>query len=455
MPKMWSCRLLSLVLIALLVGACAPQAVPQGPWPVSPAPVLADLQAAPERGEKAGRSVIVWLVPAEWSNLEYVVAEFEAANPDIWVEIQQVAADSLAAVAEEALTDGDTTPDVLCVDSSLAAYYGGNGWLEPLWGAFTFDQKQDWIRAARLTSERNRDRYSAPLTASTQLLFFNEELLHAQGVKPPSADERWTWEKVVSAAQKLTVDENADGIPEVWGIGWERSGLAELASLAQSVSGQPIDWDGLKTDGALDVEAWSKALEFYAAMFGEWGISPRTAEFDAVASFANGELAMLLGSDAELARFARPADEGGLPFRWGVAPYPYFKKGMVASPVGGWNVGVNARSEEREAALRFVVWLTTNGGAEKFWRYANMGLPAQKTILTLILHGADFEAPPWSFLRVAASQAMENMGILPITPAYRETDQLLQGMLAELRVGNNVPAGLEQALGMLVFLAEE
>ncbi|HEY45326.1 MAG: hypothetical protein AMJ88_12630 [Anaerolineae bacterium SM23_ 63] len=455
MPVKGSTRLKRslLVFISLVVTACSQQTTPIGPTPA--APVLAVIEGVPERAEGDGRTEIIWLAPAEWSHLEHVVAAFEAQNPDIRVEIEQVSTETMFQEVENTLGAGSSSPDVVTFDASLSAYYGFNRWLESLLNIFTFDQKQDWIRASRMSSIFNHELYSAPLTASTQLLFFNRDLFERGRTKPPKPDSTWTWERVMSTAEKLTIDEDDDGNPDVWGFAWEDVGLAQLAPLAQSSGGGVVGEDGLTVEGVFDSLDWVATFEFYSDVYTEKRLAPTTEDFNAVESFERGELSMLVADVTNIMRFGGVYTGTGLSFDWGVTPYPYFKKGEATSPVGGWHIGINANSRQKDVATRFVVWLTTGEGAETMWRFSTPGLPAQKSVLNLIVSGPEFDAAPWSYLRVAATQAMENLGLLPITPGFPYYDAILQGMLLDIREGIEPERAINSAVELITLVIEE
>ncbi|UCF60458.1 MAG: extracellular solute-binding protein [Anaerolineaceae bacterium] len=442
-----------LIIISLVATACSQQPTPTGPTPA--APVLAEIEGEPQRAEGDGRTEIVWLAPSEWSYLEYVVAEFEAQNPDIRVEIKQVSAESMFQEVENTLGVGSSSPDVVTFEASLSAYYGYNGWLESLRNDFTFDQKQDWIRASQMASIFNHEPYSAPITASTQLLFYNRDLFEQGRTNPPKQESRWTWERVMSAAEKLTIDEDDDGNTDVWGFAWENIGLAQLAPLAQSLSGGMVGDDGFTVEGMPDSVDWVGAFEFYDDMYAEKEVASASESFNAVESFERGHLGMLIADGTNIMRFAGVYTGTGLSFDWGVSLYPNFKKGEVSSPVGGWHIGININSRQKDAATRFVVWLTTGEGAETMWRFSTPGLPAQKSLLNIIIRGSEFDAEPWSYLRVAANQAMENLGVLPVTPGFPYYDALLQGMLQDIREGVDPERNLNSAVELISLAIEE
>jgi ABC-type glycerol-3-phosphate transport system substrate-binding protein len=436
MPKPRSSRWVPLLLISLFIAACAQKATPTSPPIIEIFGVDPQVPAAHQRLEGDSRTEIVWLVPSEWPNLEYVVAEFEAENLDIWVEIKQIPASTMIQEIEEALGTGSETPDVICLDATLSAYYGHKGWLESLWNAFTFDQQQDWVRASRMSSIFNHERYSAPLTISNQLLFFNRDLFDQGHVKPPKPDKHWTWEKVMKAAEKLTLDDDEDGSPEKWGFSWETTSFAQLAVLAEQSGDPVVGTEGLIDEAMLQSNAWISPLNFFWEVYNEKKVSPRDGDSNTVEGFEDGNLAMFVGEATNIMRFADANSGSGLEFEWGVSPYPYIKKGVVADPIGGWNLGINANSKQKEAALRFVVWLSTGEGAKTLWRLSNPGLPTQKSILNEILSSSEFNTAPLSYLRVAASQAIESLSILPITPVYHEFSQISEMILWEIRNGS-------------------
>src|SRR5690606_38960792 len=58
---------------------------------------------------------------------------------------------------------------------------------------------------------RDGVQYGLPVTFSTVLLYYNQDMFDAAGVAYP--DESWTWDDVIAAAENLTDAQN-----RVWGI---------------------------------------------------------------------------------------------------------------------------------------------------------------------------------------------------------------------------------------------
>lgn len=67
---------------------------------------------------------------------------------------------------------------------------------------------------------------AAPQESSTGLLFYNKDLLDAAGIEAPgeSPEDRWTWEKLVAEAEKVTADTNGDGQTDVFGFTFDQVG---------------------------------------------------------------------------------------------------------------------------------------------------------------------------------------------------------------------------------------
>jgi ABC-type glycerol-3-phosphate transport system substrate-binding protein len=123
--------LLLAVLLALIPAACAP-AMPTAPVPApGPTPTITvpiDLPVVVTIGGP-------FRAP-DLAAFDQVIAAFEAANPDVWVEVANVRGDSEQRHERIAasLGEGDTGVDLYVVDDAWLAEFAANGWLLPLDG---------------------------------------------------------------------------------------------------------------------------------------------------------------------------------------------------------------------------------------------------------------------------------------------------------------------------------
>lgn len=414
-----------------LLAACAPVA----PGGAAPA---ADQGAAAPAAEGAK---IVWLT-LDWS-VEQVLADFKAAKPEIEVQAEQTGFNELFQQIQIRLAAGDTSPDVISVDVPLVASYGFRNWLLNLDDVFSADEKADWLDAAITAGSYEGHLLAAPVSTSTQLLFYNKKILDEAGVTPPGQDERWTWDQVATAAQQLTKDTNNDGTPDVWGFIWEQMvRIYQLQPLPVSLGGKAIGDDGLSVDGIINSKEWVDAFTYYWQTFNEWKVAPQGDVFWPPDIFEKGSLAMFVGGPWNIRRF----HEAKVDFEWGVSRHPYFTDGKIATPTGSWHIGVNLKSEQQPAATEFVKWISTGKGAETWWRKGSGDFPAQKSVLELFKTDPEFDAAPLSFLRTAADEATVNPEPRPVTPGYLEYEQILQDTFQDIRNGTKPEEALQTAV---------
>jgi fructooligosaccharide transport system substrate-binding protein len=446
-------QLVLAIITAIGLVSCASKAPPMvSVLPPEPARIAISMPDLPTgeaqclsepNASDANKTDIVWMAPSIWPDLATVVTAFETQYPQIHVELYPVDPENYFETSRQYLAGGCETPDLLNIKVELSAYYAAYQWLAPFWNEFTFDQKEDWIQALRKSGRYAQEQYSVPFSTSTSLIFYNQELFTQSGVKPPGEKERWTWEKVIKAAQKLTRDENQDSTPETWGFAWEANTIQQLIPLAESLGGSAIDPDGMTVAGVIDSQPWLDAFTFYGKVFNEWKAAPKDEAFQSVDAFMAGRLAMLVGSAELIDRFNK------VDFSWGVARYPYFEKGKVVIPTGDWQLGVNAKSAHQEAAMTLVTWLATRPGGETLWRTGNIALPAEKTVLGLFATAAELAAPPDSFWKLAASEALVFTLPGPVTPFHPAYEKCLQEAIQKIRAGANPQAALSEAIQKL------
>ena len=435
MLRLRSMIMASLVLL-LVLSACT--AVPAAPAASEGGTTAAPAESA--SGEDV--TTITWLT-LNWNGVEDTIAVFEAENPDINVEAEMVPFNALFEQIQVRLGADSPEPDVISVDVPLVAGYGLRGWLLPLDDVFTEAERADWLEAALEAGSYQGELLAAPVSTSTQLLIYNADLFEQAGITPPGEDERWTMQYIAEIAPQLTLDEDGDGITDVWGFTWEQTNrIYQLQPMPVGLGGQAIGEDGLTVDGVINSQPWIDAFTYYSDMFNTLQAAPPDDTVPASDLFAAGKLAMYIAGPWNINSLIRAEVD----FDWGVSRHPVFEGGEVVTPTGSWHIGVNKNTENLEAATRFVHWISTGKGAETWWRLGSGDFPAQKSVLELFATDAEFAEPPASYLRVAADEATVNPVPRPVTPGYLEYEQILQNTFDDIRNGANV----EEALNLAV-----
>lgn len=123
------------------------------------------------------KTTITWLTLSEWredEDIGPVIDAFEAENPDIEVQLDELPFNELFTQIQIRMSAGGGDPDVLSVDVPVTAGYGIRNWLLPLDDVFTAEEKADWLEAALEAGTYEGQLLSAPVSTSTQLLIYNK-----------------------------------------------------------------------------------------------------------------------------------------------------------------------------------------------------------------------------------------------------------------------------------------
>ena len=281
-----------------------------------------------------------------------VIASFEKLHPDIKVVHQTVPFDDLNAAIESRVGQGDTSIDVIAADTPRIPAFASKGYL------LNLDDRADDITAAvpnPVDIEQvsyDGSIYAYPMWTSTQLLFFNRDMLKAGDIAPPSdqPDSRITWSELLDKAQA------AQAAGAKWGLMFEQvDRYYQLQSLYESAgAGSGLTGPGNVTVDITNPE-WIKTSKWYGDTFAN-GISPRgVAPEQAQDLFVNKEVAFFVTGPWAFQRFNSVDD-----LDYGVAYTPYFAGGKPVTATGSWAIALNPHSQKLAAARMFAEYATLN-----------------------------------------------------------------------------------------------
>ncbi len=314
------------------------------------------------------------LILSAWGGQE--VADFYAANAAEFSRLSQgrvdasfrhITADYNQKV--QAMIAAGDAPDVFLLGSTNAPIWWRKGLLLELTDtvhAHGLLDDSKWYSSLFSSSRDGDTFFGLPDAMNVFLLIYNKSEFDKHGVAHPTAD--WTWDDVKEAAMKLTVDENGDGVNELWGFNvwntwwaWYQVFLwswgAEWAIDDHEANTIPWlagkDWrDGQMVDsGAAAALRWLQD-----GIHKDQFIRPRVGATVGGEAFQQGLTAMDIIGTWYLETTILVED-----FDWDIAPIPRVGKGdphvthMTVSP---WVV--NARTEHPEAASEFAAFMCCN-----------------------------------------------------------------------------------------------
>jgi len=381
------------------------------------------LFAAPRTRAATALKVVFNAWPAD--QIKPLFAGFAAANPAITADMEAVPTADLLQTLDTRLGARTVEPDLYSCESQFTASYAVHGHALAL--DDIIDEKR-FVKAALDAARFRRKLYSAPFASSCQLMFYNRALFREANLEPPPADvsKRWSWERVVEAGRHM-----ADPAKRRWGLVFEQPERPyQMLPFGESLGGTAMSAVGLQATGHLDGPEFVEGFSFLQRMYTEWKIvPPGLADETATADlFGTGQAAMFIGGTWNFDNLPRNYKQ----LDWGVAPHPSFARGKPATPTGSWHIAINPRTVNRDAAVRFVNYMTGDD-AQIMWFRLRPHPPVLLSVWGKIPEA--FATDGW---RIVHSELEHAAVPYPASPGYREFDDLLGVTLREMQTGGNV-----------------
>jgi multiple sugar transport system substrate-binding protein len=338
----------------------------------------------------------------ELALLDEQIADFEAANPDIKVEVVKAlrSGEGRRKAFAAQLDQGDTTRDIYVLSVHWLAEFaesGGLASLNDLAGSHGLDAA-DFVPASADASTIDGRLMALPWSADAGLLYYRKDLLGEQGLEPPD-----TW----GALQQMALDVvNEEGTAH--GIVWQGAAYEGLTCNALEYvwahGGDVLDEHGNAVFDSVETRAGMQQMAQAIAS----GASP--AE---VSTF--NEMSTLRAFLDEGAVFMRnwsfawdrlQGEDSPLAGLVGLAPLP-------ATCLGGESLVLSEAGRHPDEAFRFMAFLVTY---EQQLEAAERGIHAPS--LNAVYADADLlaSAPYYADLHAALSEARPR----PQTPEYPE-----------------------------------
>jgi multiple sugar transport system substrate-binding protein len=311
-----------------------------------------------------------WALGREGEVVQSLLPEFERANPDVRVQVQQI---PFTAAHEKILTAfvGGSTPDLTQL---------GNTWIPELVALEAVERLGPHLAGSSLapgaffpgiwaTNEIDGQVYGVPWYVDTRLLFYRTDLWTQAGVAiPPRSWEEWREDmrrvKALPGAEHyailLPIDE------------WAQPVVLALQARADLVR------DGGRY-GDFHDPRFRRAFEFYVSLFAERLAPPlgNAQVANPYQQFADGYFASWITGPWNLSEFRNriPQERQG---NWTTAPLPAVAKDDYpgVSLAGGSSLVIFQASKHKDAAFRLVEYLAGVRQQVEFYRLIG-DLPAR------------------------------------------------------------------------------
>jgi raffinose/stachyose/melibiose transport system substrate-binding protein len=302
---------------------------------------------------QAKTTLVMWHNHPEWKDrVEAILQKFEAAHPEIAIELEEISGPDYTPRINTALAAGEG-PDLLAVNPGPEMRAAASaGYLVDLTNALdTSTLTESGLDASRIDGKV----YGVPvLGAYTVGLYYNLDIFAKLGLKPPT-----TAAELFSLAKTL----KAQGVTPMIAPSQDGTIPAFLYMLAASsilqADGLEAVRKGTRKLSDPDVLKAAYFLRDLYPYFQEGALG--TPYVEGKALFALGKGAMMEGGSADYAGFTQtnPA------IKLGVVPFPALEGGKPSTVTGMERVfGVNKDSKHVAEATTFLQWMLTKEPAQ-------------------------------------------------------------------------------------------
>lgn len=373
---------IGLLVVALLLAACAPAAAPTAA-PSGAKPITLRLWIVSQWSGLTGLEPEGQ--PLDWTNA--MIEKFRETHPNVTVEVEDLSeADIDINTKYDTSLAAKTIAEIIWLDESFFIKYVNLGVLEPIDDFLTAEDKDDFFTANLSLSNYQGKQWFWPFLTAANHMAINADIFRERGVEdllPKAPDYTWTWEDFVQAAKATTFDRNGDGEIDVYGVAFSTDGgytmvenwgvhLYERGKEDRTTINTPDAVEGYQAlvdliwedkvampgsgTGAIDTD--TAFLQGQVAMIVTWGIATEVEQLDEK-------------FDLVLANF--PTAKGAPPIVWG----------------GTHGLGITQQTDpdKLEAAMELARFLT-NAEAQKVTRTFHG--PARNSVLATLQEAEDF-----------------------------------------------------------------
>lgn len=327
--RRWSVALASAAIAGVMLAGCAADTEPesQGPVTLTYWDFLDPSQDNPRSNA-----------------LKENIANFEAANPDINIDLSVVSLGDMLSRLPQAAAAGQA-PDVFKMFTPQVPQMAAAGAYSPLPEASS--EITDWLRPTDTLVGPDGQQVAVPYEYRTCALYYNQKILDQIGATAPT-----TYDEVVDVAAKAS----AAGFTG-FGTGFSDTDNSAIISTLFDCFMSQVDQDIWNEDGEADF-ATKKGEEFgnFLADLRDAGALAGSVVSDTYSTvtdgLANGTVAMaVLGSERVVTLGGQNPDVS-----W--TSLPMASTGDDTGSTFGWTLGIGTGSKNVDAAWKFIEYMT-------------------------------------------------------------------------------------------------
>lgn len=327
------------------------------------------------------------------------------------------------------LQSGQSEIDVIGGDVVWPAQFAASGWISDLSDRFPDSERAGFLEAPITANTYDGAIYGVPWYTDAGLLYYRSDLLSDAGIPEPPT----TFEELKQVALEVSRRNDLPNGFVFQGANYE-GGVVNGLEYIWNSGGDVLDGDEVVIDGPEAVSG----LETERSMVAD-GVSPRGVsqykEQESATLFLRGESVFMRNVPRMYALASDPNESRIDPEQIGVTVLPVADAGIQStSSTGGWNMFINSRTEDQDAAWEFISFMTA-AGQQKFRALEASVLPTRSDLYE------DDEIRNDLTIARLGEEAIMSSRPRPISPYYSDMSLAMADAFAGSLNGDASPRG--------------
>lgn len=311
--------------------------------------------------EQPGKTTIHFVTwkpnqPEVWDEVFRI---FESENPsmEIETEVGPHSATAFHDLLTQKLKNRSTDVDVFFMDVIWPSEFAAAGWAISLDDLVSPDEKGKFLEGSILANTYNGKLYGVPLFIDSGMLYYRKDLLDKYGYEPPT-----TWQEMVDIAGKIVAGEAKEG-SQMYGFSGQ---FKQYEGLVCDMMEYILSNRGFIVDPGTGKSAIHKAPAVEAVRFVRDRIIGKAAPKGVLTYQEPESLDLFIQGKAVFHRnwpyawqVSNDPERSKVVGKVGIAKLPHFPGGKSYATLGGWQLGISSYSQNKEAAWKFVEFITS------------------------------------------------------------------------------------------------
>ncbi len=375
-----------LLLAAMLLVACAPQA------PQQPAEKATQAPAEKATEAPANEPVVIKVLAMQQAGytpdeMNEIAERFTKEHPNIKVEVSYLSYDELYDKLVTSMAGSKPPYDIFLVDDIWYAQFSSAGWLLDITDRVDAETKAGIFDAAWDITTVDGKIWGMPWMLDQEMFYYNTEMLKKAGYDAPPK----TWEELEEMGMKMK-EMGIVEYPIIWSWAQAEASICDFVALLYGNGGVFFDENN---EPAFNNERGVQTLTWMKDSIDEGLSNPSSlasVEEDVRSVFSQGKAAFAVNWSYmyELAQFNK--EESQITGQVGLALMPVFeqgkKEGVVSSTIdGSMGFSIATKSEHPDEAWEYLKFLTSEPIQMEFsahlppaWKTAYEGDNLQKLL---------------------------------------------------------------------------